>query len=369
MLVHPSGIDLSSRALQHLSGLLAGHRRRIGSRWRRPTRGRQALPVLARLRCGDTYARLAAGFRVGIATVYRYIREAVDLLAARAPMLEQAMTAVRNKAYVILDGTVPPIDRIAADQPYYSGKKKHHGMNVQVLADPAGRLIRASDALPGAVHDPTAARTHGIPAALAADDIKCRADRRIRAQVTRPAILAPARPASARPTAASVERSRSVHRLYLRVGPGICSTKVRRPQETSRQKNLRTRRQRTTPRPALGTSAGNRRYELVSGSNRSRNPGTRLGPPRYKPRYVPSRRSRPPTAPLRLRPTGTTAPPVGALHLPRRRLSATRAPSLIIFRQLPGGCRARQPSLTVRASQKLSQNHFSSTFTSRLIDK
>ncbi|MGX1367733.1 hypothetical protein RKD19_003092 [Streptomyces canus] len=177
MLVYPSGIDLSSRALQHLAGLLAGHRRRIGSRWRRLTCGRQALLVLAHLRCGDTYARLAAGFRIGIATVYRYIREAVDLMAALAPTLDQAMTAVRKKAYVILDGTVLPIDRIAADQPYYSGKKKHHGMNLQVLADPAGRLIWVSDALPGAVHDLAAARTHGIPAALTADGIKCWADK------------------------------------------------------------------------------------------------------------------------------------------------------------------------------------------------
>ncbi|WP_327660317.1 MULTISPECIES: transposase family protein [unclassified Streptomyces] len=177
MLVSPSGIDLSSRTLQHLSSLLADYRRRIGSRWRRLTCGRQALLVLAHLRCGDTYARLAAGFRIGIATVYRYIREAVDLLAARAPTLDQAMTTVRKKAYVILDGTVFPIDRIAADRPYYSGKKKHHGMNVQVLADPAGRLIWASDALPGATHDLTAARTHAIPDALAADGIKCWADK------------------------------------------------------------------------------------------------------------------------------------------------------------------------------------------------
>ncbi|MFE6787896.1 transposase family protein [Streptomyces sp. NPDC057680] len=177
MLVYPSAIDLSSRTLRHLSGLLSGHRRRIGSRWRRLTCGRQALLVMAHLRCGDTYARLAAGFRVGIATAYRYIREAVDLLAALAPTLEQAMETVRKKAYVILDGTVLPIDRIAADRPYYSGKKKHHGMNVQVLADPAGRLIWASDALPGAVHDLTAARIHGIPAVLAADAIKCWADK------------------------------------------------------------------------------------------------------------------------------------------------------------------------------------------------
>lgn len=56
MLVYPSGIDLSSRALQHLSSLLAGHRRWIDCRWRRLNYGRQALLVLARLRCGDTYA-------------------------------------------------------------------------------------------------------------------------------------------------------------------------------------------------------------------------------------------------------------------------------------------------------------------------
>ncbi|MEU8869140.1 transposase family protein [Streptomyces umbrinus] len=176
MLVCPSGIDLSSRTLQHLSGLLAGHGRRIGSRWRRLTCGRQALLVLAHLRCGDTYARLAAGFRVGITTVHRYIRETVDLLTALAPTLEQAMTNVQKKAYAVLDGTVLPIDRIAADQPYCSEKKKH-GMNVQVLADPAGRLIWASDALPGAVHDLTAVRTHGIPAALTAADVKCWADK------------------------------------------------------------------------------------------------------------------------------------------------------------------------------------------------
>ncbi|MEW2094529.1 transposase family protein, partial [Streptomyces sp. NPDC007168] len=69
------------------------------------------------------------------------------------------------------------IDRIAAGRPYYSGKKKHHGMNVQVLADPAGRLIWASDALLGANHDLTAARAHGIPAALAEGGIKCWADK------------------------------------------------------------------------------------------------------------------------------------------------------------------------------------------------
>jgi DDE superfamily endonuclease len=42
-----------------------------------------ALLVLAHLRNGDTYAWLAAGFRMGNVTVCRYVRETVDLLAAR----------------------------------------------------------------------------------------------------------------------------------------------------------------------------------------------------------------------------------------------------------------------------------------------
>jgi hypothetical protein len=39
------------------------------------------LLVLAHLRCGNTYSRLAAGFGVGVATVHRYVAELVDLLA------------------------------------------------------------------------------------------------------------------------------------------------------------------------------------------------------------------------------------------------------------------------------------------------
>jgi hypothetical protein len=35
-------------------------------------------------------------------------------------------------------------------------------VNVQVIADPTGRLVWASPALPGARHDISAAREHGI---------------------------------------------------------------------------------------------------------------------------------------------------------------------------------------------------------------
>ena len=164
--VYSSSMDLSSRTLRFLTGQLAARRKEIGTRWRRLPAGRQALLALAHLRCGDTYSQLATGFGIGIATAFRYIREAIEVLSALAPTLTEAMEAVRAKAFVILDGTLLPIDRIAADTPYYSGKHKRPRMNVQVLADPFGRLLWASPALPGSTHDLTAARQHGIIAAL-----------------------------------------------------------------------------------------------------------------------------------------------------------------------------------------------------------
>jgi hypothetical protein len=177
VLVYPSGVDVSSSALRFLSTRLRQHRRELGSRWRRLTPGRQALLTLAHLRNGHPYAQLAAGFGVGTTTAYRYVAEAVDLLAALAPTLKEAARTASTKAFVLLDGTLLPIDRIAADRPFYSGKHKKHGMNVQVLADPSGRLLWASPALPGAVHDVRAAREHGIVRMLTDARIKCWADK------------------------------------------------------------------------------------------------------------------------------------------------------------------------------------------------
>ncbi len=97
MLSYPAAVDLSSRTLRYAAGLLREHRRVIGSRWRKLSCARQALLVLAHLRCGDTYARLAAGFRVGVTTVWRYVAELVDLLARHAPDLAGAVQPQRGR--------------------------------------------------------------------------------------------------------------------------------------------------------------------------------------------------------------------------------------------------------------------------------
>ncbi|MER7794534.1 IS5 family transposase [Streptomyces sp. NPDC097640] len=177
MLVYPSGVEVSGSALRFLAARLRERRRALGTRWRRLSAGQQALLALAHLRNGQPYAQLAAGFGVGTTTVYRYVTEVVELLAALAPTLAEAVRAASMKAYLILDGTLLPIDRIAADRPFYSGKHKKHGMNVQVIADPKGRLLWVSPALAGAVHDVRAAREHGIIDALAQAGITCWADK------------------------------------------------------------------------------------------------------------------------------------------------------------------------------------------------
>jgi hypothetical protein len=122
--------------------------------------------VVAHLHKNDTYAELACGFGVGTSTVYRYIRESIELLAAKAPTLEQAIEVAKRKAFVILDSSVLRIDWVGMASGYhrafYSGKHKAHGLSVQVIADPVGRLVWISPPLPGARHDIGAAREHGI---------------------------------------------------------------------------------------------------------------------------------------------------------------------------------------------------------------
>ncbi len=63
---------------------------------------------------------------------------------------------------MILDGTLIPTDRVAADEPYYSQKHRRHRMNVQVIARPDGTPLWFSRALPGRTHDLTASRAHGV---------------------------------------------------------------------------------------------------------------------------------------------------------------------------------------------------------------
>src|SRR5262249_47190588 len=146
VLFYRSSLPLSRSTLTYLAGLLRRHRRRIGSKNRALTAGQQALMTLAYLKNAETFAQLGAGFSVGTTTAWRYVNEAVELLSARSPKLAAALRKATKDGlgYVVLDGTLIPIDRLAADRPFYSGKHKKHGMNLQVIAAPDGGILWVS---------------------------------------------------------------------------------------------------------------------------------------------------------------------------------------------------------------------------------
>ncbi len=179
MLFYRAALPLSSRTLTFVAGIIRRHRTAIGSPWRKLNPARQALLVLAYLRKGETFAELAAGFAVGVTTAWRYVNETVDLLAARAPKLRTAVrdAARAGYAYVVVGGTLIPVDRGAADRPFYSGKHKRHGMNLQVIASPGGDIVWVSGPLPGAVHDMKAQWIWGVLAELEAAGLVVLADK------------------------------------------------------------------------------------------------------------------------------------------------------------------------------------------------
>jgi hypothetical protein len=80
----------------------------------------------------------------------------VALLAVRLPKLRRALTGARaaGHAYVVIHGALIPIDRVAADRPFYSGKHRRHGMKLQVISARDGEILWVSGPLPGATHDP-----------------------------------------------------------------------------------------------------------------------------------------------------------------------------------------------------------------------
>jgi hypothetical protein len=177
MLFYRAALPLSRPTLNYVAGVIRRHRRASGSVWRKLNPREQALLVLVYLRKGETFADRAAGFDISTATAWRY--ETVALLAARSPELRKALRkAARDKvAHVVPDGMLIAIDRVAKDRPFYSGKHRRHGMNLQVISGLDGTILWVSGPLPGAVHDLKAARIWGTVRELAASGLLVLADK------------------------------------------------------------------------------------------------------------------------------------------------------------------------------------------------
>jgi hypothetical protein len=186
-------LDVPRALAQHIARLLLAERAHRGTR-----RGRRALGVFSHavlvlrwFREASAVPLLARDNGIGISTCYRYLHEAVTVLADQAPelpdVLRERLTA--GDTHVILDGTLIHSDRVAATREnreggtvnlWYSGKHKTFGGNVQFLSTADGFPLWCSEVSPGGSHDLTAAREHGAVAALcaaAAKGLHCLADK------------------------------------------------------------------------------------------------------------------------------------------------------------------------------------------------
>jgi hypothetical protein len=172
-------LDVPRELVRYVARLLHAQRRQVGTRrgTRKLTCFYQALLVLVWFRKGEDKATLGAGFGVSRATAYRYVAEAVEVLAAQTPTLHEALrqVAADGWSHVILDGKLFDTDRLAEAttsvkgetiDAWYSGKHRDFGANIQAVMRPDGLPIWTSEAMPGHLHDLTCADHLDITGAL-----------------------------------------------------------------------------------------------------------------------------------------------------------------------------------------------------------
>ncbi|MQA62356.1 MAG: IS5/IS1182 family transposase [Actinophytocola sp.] len=170
-------LDVSRELALQVSHLLAAQRRRRGTR--KGTRAlacfRQAVLGLRWFRQHADITALGRDHGISRATAYRYVDEVIEVLAAQAPDLHDALLHAKEEgvAYVILDGKVFSADRYGEKTVsakgklidlWYSGKAHEHGGNMQALSAPDGFPLWVADVEPGSAHDLTAAREHVLGA-------------------------------------------------------------------------------------------------------------------------------------------------------------------------------------------------------------
>jgi len=181
VIVYPAMLDVPTELVAFVAELLATERVTRGTRTgtRALSCSDQAVFTLVWFRENREVALIGRGLGISQATAYRYLDEAIGVLAAQAPDLHDALTRGHDEewSHVVLDGKIVDTDRLRVKtlsrkgkiiDAWYSGKTHDFGGNIQALFRPDGLPIWVSPVEPGGVHDITAAREHVLGALYAA---------------------------------------------------------------------------------------------------------------------------------------------------------------------------------------------------------
>jgi hypothetical protein len=181
VIAYPAMLDVPAELVAFVADLLGAERLARGTRvgTRALSCEDQAVFALVWFRERRDVALIGKGLGISQATAYRYLDEAIDVLAARAPDLHAALARGQDEgwSHVVLDGKVVATDRLRVKtvsrkgttiDAWYSGKTRDFGGNVQALTRPDGLPVWISPVEPGGVHDLTAAREHVLGALYAA---------------------------------------------------------------------------------------------------------------------------------------------------------------------------------------------------------
>jgi hypothetical protein len=179
LIAYRAMLDVPRELVLELARLLRAERRARGTRKgaRLLTCFRQALFVLVWMRTKGDVAVIGAGFGMPRATAYRYRDEGLQVLAAQACDLHEALSEVAEQgwSHVVVDGKLIRTDRCAETttsvkgetiNAWYSGKHRAPGGNVQAVMRPDGLPIWVSEVAPGHLHDLIVARDAGAIGAL-----------------------------------------------------------------------------------------------------------------------------------------------------------------------------------------------------------
>ena len=118
---YPATLDVPESIAHTICLWLAAHRRAHDARpWQRAATCRvQAVLLLGWMVAGTALTTLARDSRVSRATAYRYLHEALGVIADRAPDLPEVLQRLRERKEpnAGLDGTLIRTDRVAPAQP------------------------------------------------------------------------------------------------------------------------------------------------------------------------------------------------------------------------------------------------------------